>query len=310
MTRDTRPLDGLDLNLLVTLRALLREEGVSRAAERLGQTQPTVSRSLKSLRAVFDDPLLIRTGRGMALTPLAAGLRLPLERALGSLDRLAAVGEFDPKTDGRTFRVVLPDLTSVLLLPRLATRLLREAPSVRLQVVGSERGSLRRLLDDDVDLVVGGSPLAHPELYRRMLGGPSAWGVVLGPRHPAFHGTLDHEGWLASGHIQLTPGGRPDEAGDLDRSLAKAGRSRRVRLQLDTMAGLADVLEATPLLVSLPLPVAHRVAAGRDLRVAPHPVADPMPEGRLRMTWHAAHHTDSGDRWLRALVADAWHEVI
>ena len=75
MARDTPPLDGLDLNLLVALRALLREASVTRAAHRLGQTQPTVSRMLATLRTAFDDELLVRAGRGMSLTPLAKSLR-------------------------------------------------------------------------------------------------------------------------------------------------------------------------------------------------------------------------------------------
>jgi len=304
MARDTPPLEGLDLNLLVTLRALLREASVSRAAERVGQTQPTVSRSLKSLRAVFHDPLLVRSGRGMALTPLATSLRTPLERVLGSLDRLGGLGAFDPQTDTRTFRIILPDLVAVLILPTLAARLGRDAPHVRLQVVGTERGALNALLNDDVDLLVGGSNVEGAGLYSRRLDEAPAWGVILGPHHPAFaEGALDLDTWLGSDHIQITPEGRPDDVGAVDKRLAAVGLKRKIKLQIGNIGALAGVLEAAPFVVTLPIPIANEVIRGRNLRVVSHPFADQMPGGSLRLIWHEAHHADPGDRWLRGQVA-------
>ncbi|MEN0065342.1 MAG: LysR family transcriptional regulator [Myxococcota bacterium] len=136
MARDTPPLDGLDLNLLVTLRALLREASVTRAAEALGQRQPTVSRSLATLRTAFGDELLVRSGRTMALTPLARSMRTPVERSLSAIDRLRTVGAFDPSTAVRTFRLVIPDIVGVKIVPTLLARLLTEAPGIDLQVLG------------------------------------------------------------------------------------------------------------------------------------------------------------------------------
>lgn len=85
------------LNLLVTLRTLLRESSVTRTAELLGQTQPMVSRALAALRVVFDDQLLVRAGRSMTLTPLAISLKTPLERSLGSIDRLRGPWDVRPR---------------------------------------------------------------------------------------------------------------------------------------------------------------------------------------------------------------------
>ncbi|MEM6931631.1 MAG: LysR family transcriptional regulator, partial [Myxococcota bacterium] len=147
MARDTPPLAGLDLNLLVTLRALLREVSVTRAAHTLGQRQPTVSRALATLRSAFADELLVRTGRSMSLTPLATSLRVPVERALAAIDRLSAVGGFAPASAVRTFRLALPDLIGPLLVPDLMKAVVAQAPGVDLEMAGSERDAQRALLE-------------------------------------------------------------------------------------------------------------------------------------------------------------------
>lgn len=281
---------------------------MSRAAERLGQTQPNVSRSLKSLRVAFSDPLLVRSGRGMALTPVAEMLRVPIERVLGAVDRLVAVREFDPRTDHRTFRIVLPDVGGVRVLPGLLSRMNTEAPNVRIQVLGSEFGALKSLLTNEVDLVVGAAVLNHAELYQRSAAADIEWTTVLGPLHPSFGGELDLDAWLDSDHIQITPAGRPDVAGGVDTLLLSMGRERRIRLYVGYIGALPGILEATPYVVSLPRFIALELTKGRDLRIAPHPLGDRIPKAPLRLTWHQAHHSDPGDRWLRDLIAEVCGE--
>jgi DNA-binding transcriptional LysR family regulator len=310
MSRDLPPLGGLDLNLLVTLRALLREVSVTRAAETIGQTQPTVSRSLATLRTSFNDPLLVRSGRRMALTPKALSLATPLERLLAGLDRLAGAGAFEPATDMRTFRVVLPDLIGQLLVPELTRRVTTASPGSVLQVLGNERDVVAGLLSDTLDLAVIGRQVAHPELMGRRVGAPMGWSVLYGPQHPAHTTGLTLETWLATGHIVLAPAGRPDRKGGLDEHLDATHVRRTVALHLGYLAGLGGTLETTPLSSSLPTPVAVSVARDHDLTVAPHPMSNTLPPVEVRMVWHQLHQEDAGHRWLRTLVAEVCERLL
>src|SRR6059058_1517101 len=112
-------LNSLDLNLLVALDALLREASVSRAAMRIGLSQPAASHALQRLRDLLGDPLLVRNGARMELTPRATALRVPLTEALDQIRRLFTSEEFDAARSERHFRLMMPDLCVELLMPPL-----------------------------------------------------------------------------------------------------------------------------------------------------------------------------------------------
>src|SRR6267154_269695 len=118
-------LNSLDLNLLVALDALLREANVSRAAMRIGLSQPAASHAL----------LLVRTGARMELTPRAQALRAPLAQALDQVRALFVPDGFDASTSERQFRLMMPDLAVELLMPPLMEKITRVAPNVRIDVV-------------------------------------------------------------------------------------------------------------------------------------------------------------------------------
>ena len=115
-------LNSLDLNLLVALDALLREANVSRAAMRIGLSQPAASHALQRLRDLIGDPLLVRTGARMELTPRAQALRAPLAQALDQVRSLFIADEFDAARSERQFRLMMPDLAVELLMPPLMER--------------------------------------------------------------------------------------------------------------------------------------------------------------------------------------------
>src|SRR5688500_4975014 len=125
-------LAALDLNLLVALDALLREASVSRAAERIGLSQPATSHALRRLRDLMGDPLLVRAGPRMELTPRAEALREPLAAALAQVQGLFAEDAFDPAVSRRRFKAMIPDVSTSVLLPAIVRRLEAEAPHVRL----------------------------------------------------------------------------------------------------------------------------------------------------------------------------------
>ena len=128
-------LNSLDLNLLVALDALLREANVSRAAMRIGLSQPAASHALQRLRDLIGDPLLVRTGARMELTPRAQALRAPLAQALDQVRSLFIADAFDAARSERQFRLMMPDLAVELLMPPLMEKITKLAPNVRIDVV-------------------------------------------------------------------------------------------------------------------------------------------------------------------------------
>ncbi len=302
------PLRGLDLNLLITLRALLREESVSRAAVALGATQPTVSRGLASLRDAFGDPLLVRTGRGMVLTPVARSLVTPLDQALAALDRLNRVGEFDPRTAERLFRVTMPDAIGCGVMAPLRAAL-EPFPKIGFSVIGLEGDALGALLSGRTELVVGAPKLDHGDLYARTLPLSAPWSVIIGPRHPKWGAKLTYSAWLKSEHVQLMPAGQPERGSELDRLLAHRSEQRNVRVQVTYLSGLAELVEGTAMVASLPTPAALWCAERRELRVVPHPFKG-LSRLSLHLTWHAIHQRDEGHRWFRELVSEHLSEFL
>lgn len=135
----TNPLQRVDLNLLVTLHALMTERHISRAAVRLHKSQPAVSHALAHLRALFGDPLLVRRGGKLELTARARELSQPLEDVLAQLGALLAPSAFDASEAQRVFRLVMSDYGARTVLPGLMRRLRTEAPGIDLVVTQSTR---------------------------------------------------------------------------------------------------------------------------------------------------------------------------
>src|SRR5512147_2026712 len=127
--------NSLDLNLLVALDALLREANVSRAAMRIGLSQPAGIHALQRLRDLIGDPLLVRNGARMELTPRALALRAPLAQTLDQVRSLFVPDDFDAARSERQFRLMMPDLAVELLMPRLMEKITKLAPNVRIDVV-------------------------------------------------------------------------------------------------------------------------------------------------------------------------------
>ncbi|MBA3550446.1 MAG: LysR family transcriptional regulator, partial [Nannocystis sp.] len=144
---------AIDPNLLQALDVLLHERNVSRAAERLGRTQPAISHALARLRAQLGDPLLVRVGQRFVLTPRAEALREPLHALLGELAALVRPPRaFDPATAARVFSLTATDYIAALVLPPLIERVRAAAPDIDLHVRPASRSFFTDLGEGGVDL--------------------------------------------------------------------------------------------------------------------------------------------------------------
>src|SRR5581483_5153709 len=287
-----------DLNLLVTLDALLAEHNVTRAAERLHYSQPSVSVQLAKLRAIFGDPLLRAGPRGMRPTARAEELREPLRRALEAVQQAVAPSSaFDPAAANQTWRIAATDYSeSTVLLPALAG-LRAAAPGTRVAVLEMVPGNLLRQAErGDIDLAFHTSEDAPPGLRRRPLF-TERYVLVGRAGHPRLRRRPSLAQFAALEHVIVSPDGGKFH-GVTDAALAAAGLARRVVLSVPHFLFMRAVLESTDLVGMLP---ARLVRGDRALRVVEPPLQ--VPGYEMSMLWHERLHRDPAHRWLRQHLA-------
>ncbi|MFM0592546.1 MULTISPECIES: LysR family transcriptional regulator [Paraburkholderia] len=288
----------LDLNLLVTLDVLLSEHNVTRAAERLNFSQPSVSVHLAKLRDLFGDPLLLPGPRGMRPTARAEALREPLREALEALERaVAPASPFDPAEATHSWRIAATDYAeSTIILPTLAT-LRAAAPGTRLAIVEAVPPRLMRQAEQgEIDLGFHTSEGAPDGLRRRVL---FAERYVLVGR--AGHPRLKRRPTLAQfcklEQVIVSPDGG-GFFGVTDESLAKIGLTRRVVLSVPHFLFMVSALASTDLVGMVP---ARLVRENSALRMVEPPVE--VPGYEMAMLWHERVHRDPAHRWLRDTIA-------
>ncbi|MBA3396499.1 MAG: LysR family transcriptional regulator [Deltaproteobacteria bacterium] len=289
-------LAGIDLNLLTSLDALLDERNVTRAAKRLGVTQPAVSHSLRRLRDLLGDPLLVRTRNGMTATPRAVALRPAVRAALEAAEVvLRAVPPFDAAMTERTFSLVMADQASFLLLPPLLERLAREAPGIAVQV----RPASRDPDAEDVDLAIGVFRDAPAGVHQLTLWRED-FVCVLRKGSAAARGTFDRKRYLALGHLLVAPRGMPGSP--LDDVLARTGDRRRVMLTVPHFLVAPHVVATTDLVWTAPASLARAFAEQLPLVLRDPPLR--LEGFTIALRWHARLASDPGLAWLRSVVQD------
>lgn len=297
-TMHDKALSGVDLNLLVVLRALLRERHVTRAAARVGLSQSATSHALSRLRELYGDPLLVRSGRTLSLTPRAARLLPTLERGLGELQSvLSAEPEFDPATARRTFTLGTSDYLQALIIAPLLRELTARAPAVDLVVVVFP--NLSELLESgSIDLALT-VPIHETQAFRqeRLFGDEFVCMVRQG--HPRVRGALSLKKYLAERHVVVAPSGTPGSL--VDTTLAQHGLERRIALRVTNFLIAPVVVSETDFVNTMPVRLARQLAKTYPLRLVRPPLR--LPEFEFGMFWHPRFDRDPAHQWFRSFVA-------
>ncbi|CAI0701146.1 LysR family transcriptional regulator [Serratia ficaria] len=284
----------LDLNLLVTLDALLAEHNVTRAAQRLNFSQPSVSVHLAKLREIFGDPLLLPGPRGMRPTARAEQLREPLRQALAALELAVAPSTpFDPAAANNTWRVAAFDYgESTIVLPAL-NGLRTAAPGTRLAVIETAPARIAQQAErGEIDLAFHTREGAPPNLRQRTLF--SERYVLVGRAgHPKLQKTLTPAQFCQLEQVMVSPDGG-GFFGITDRALEELGLTRRVVLSVPHFLFVIAVLMNTELVAMLPERLLRHQPA---LEVVEPPVA--VPGFEMTMLWHERSHRDPAHQWLR-----------
>lgn len=288
------------LDLLLTLDVLLAEHNVTRAAERLHLSQPTVSIHLAKLRHLLHDPLLLPGPRGMKPTARAEQLREPLRQALQALEQaIAPAAAFDPSTAEGTWKVAAFDYAeSTIVLPVVAT-LRTRAPGTRLAVLQIPPSRIVRQMErGEIDLAfhtrdprLGG--LRHRILFaeRYVLAGRTG--------HPRLKRRPTLDQFCKLEHVVVSPDGG-GFFGATDQILSDAGLSRRVVLSVPHFLFLKPVLATTDLVAMLP---ARLLRDSPELRTVEPPVD--VPGYEMSMYWHERSHRDPAHQWLRECIVSS-----
>ncbi|MDP4299289.1 LysR family transcriptional regulator [Leptothrix discophora] len=294
-----------DLKLLRLFDVLYGTRSVTRAAEQLGQSQPTVSIWLGRLREQLGDPLFVRTPSGMQPTPRADALIGPTRSILESLRRLAAQDDaFDPATARRRLRICMTDASHITLLPPLLARVRAEAPGVQLAATRMDGDTAQALASGEADLAVGYAPWLETGIHQQTLF-QQDWVCLASPTHPRLarrrnlNMDLSLDLYQAEPHVTIAAG---TGAHLLDAALARAGVVRTVQLELPSFLGLAPIISATDLLATLPRQIGETLATLGGLKVFDCPV--PVETFPVRQHWHARYHQDPGNQWLRGLMRE------
>ncbi len=295
-----------DLNLLRVFMALMDERSVTRAAERVGITQPALSNALTRLRALLRDPLFVRERYGMQPTPRAEALAPTVAAALASLDGVVLGQQsFDPATAEQLVTLAPNSYVEFVLMPAVVARLGALAPGLRLRLVpyGTDLAETG-VVSGNTALVLGRivEPPESLVVQHLMDEGLSC---VVRADHPVVGRRITKQQYERLRHVNMLPPGRL-RAG-LFQALERQGLRREVAVSVTHFLAIPDLVAVTDYCATLPNLICRRLAGDPRLKVVPAPVD--LGRFPVQMGWHARHRHDPAHQWLRAQVAEAAREV-
>lgn len=299
-------LKKIELKLLECLVALVEDMSVTRAAARLDLSQPRMSNALARLRAIFDDPLLVRSGHQMVATEraleIANQIRVGLDEIGAALSNSRC---FDPRTSKRSFTVMLSDYTAALLMPRLLSELQVEAPNIQILSHPMTHDRVQSYLEDGTcDLAIGLFGTLGPNLRitKCFQDRPA---LIVREGHPDIVGDVGFDEFLTARHVILaaTPASISKLDVNCDRKLQSLGVRRNISARLASSDSAARVVAATDLVCLLPGRLADDLARHLPLQCLEPPMD--MPPFDVVMIWHERSHRDTGHAWLR----DHWRKA-
>ncbi|BDB28398.1 LysR family transcriptional regulator [Cupriavidus sp. P-10] len=296
-----------DLNLLPVFLALMEERSVTRAAERLGMTQPALSNALGRLRDMLQDPLFIRERYGMQPTEKAEALAPGIAAAVARLDELVLGQQgFNPEKADRLFTLAPNSYVEFVLVPGIVARLRERAPGIRLRLVpfgadlaetgvtsGATAMVLGRIIDPPDNLVV--QPVMEDGLA-----------CVLRADHPQVNKRISKKQYEQLKHVNVLPPGRL-RAG-LFQVLQRHGLRREVAISVTHFLAIPEIIAATDYCATLPGMICRHLARDARLKILAAPVD--LGTFPVEMAWHVRYRHDPAHQWLRDLVVEVAREKL
>lgn len=293
----------IDLNLLTVFDVVMTERHVSRAAERLGMTQSAVSNALNRLRQLLDDPLFVKTARGVDPTPHARSLWPDIHRALEELNAILRPNEFDPACARTVFRLAMGDLAAALLTPHLFARVNGAAPFVKISAVLHDASlTPNQLMRGEVDFAVCSGPPRASILQSIPLWSEPHM-LVARTGHPLLQPGTSLEAICAAQHLAVSILGNFDTSVVVDEVLSKMGLARNICLTVNQFSTAISTLRNSDLIAILPARLALVPGAQNGIRTASLPLE--LPRLGLFLVWHRRYNTSPAHMWFKGCIEDA-----
>ncbi len=286
-------LRSIDLNLIPVFDAIFTEGNLTRAADRLAMSQPAMSNALARLRAAVDDPLFIRTARGMIPTPRARQMAGQIRQALNLIQTtLERNTDFDFALSDRTFSIAVEDYGEAVITPPLMDWLSRVAPAIQMKIwPGRSRAVREELKSGAVDLAVDYFRLDGQGFSSTHLMTDELVSMVR-KDHPLIGETLNLEQYVTLPHVVLA-----QNAPMVDRELAKRGLTRKRALQVPHFISMPLIVKSTDFICTLPRRMASVYMEHFPVKMMASPIV--FPKIPIYLVWSEAVGSDPGHAWLR-----------
>jgi DNA-binding transcriptional LysR family regulator len=294
-------LKNLNMNLLKVLDALIKEQNVTRAGERLGRTQPAISNALNRLRKLLDDELLVRGSGGLTLTPRAEALRDPLNDIMQLAEICLSEGiQFDPMEATGILRIGLPDRLSLSVLPLLVKKLSDTAPGLGLHVKTADRDQTLSLFEnDEIDLALGWPENLPPHLRSEWLFDEELV-CVCRRGHPVLSRTrpFDTKALVSFPHVVVSATG--GQRAVFDNLLSDRGLERKGKVFVPGFSAVPELLRSSNMLAVFTRGLAVIFGKSHGLEHTELPL-DLGPLGHF-MVWPARYDSDPRHVWYREQI--------
>ena len=291
--------NGLDLNLLVALNALMTERNLSAAARNINLSQPAMSAAVARLRDYFRDDLFVMRGRELVPTPFAESLAGPTREALLHIQlSITTRDAFDPTKSDRRFRIIVSDFMTIVFFRKIVERVAREAPGVSFELLPFDDQPDEPVRRGEIDFLIFPEIFmsqAHPKakLFDEPL-------VCVGCRsNRQLSGKLTFEKYMAMGHV-MAQFGRTRKPSVEEWLLLEHGIKRRIEVAVQSFSMIPQLLVGTKRIATMHRRLAQYFAKTMPLRIVKLPV--PLPAFTEAIQWPALHNSDPASIWLRGIV--------
>ena len=291
--------ESVDLNLLIAFNAMFIERNVTRAGERIGLAQPSMSNSLARLRGLFDDELFVRSPEGMLPTPTALNIAEHVSEALLAAELAINLGRrFDPKSASADIKLLTNDYVELVYLPTIFKVLAKQAPGIRLSTRPMLPSQYTTSLDNGIaDFAIAASSAPNEKFHYATLIDDTL--VCIARRnHPIIGNAISLEKYLSCQHALMSPTGAG--RGFIDDALETIGHTRRVAACVSSFNSLPHLVAGSDLVAVVPNRLA--LEAQRSLALNVFALPFDMPPFDVKLIWGRRTDRSPLHKWVRELI--------
>lgn len=294
-------LRSIDLNLLTVFDAVMSERNISRAADKIGMSQPAMSAALGRLRLVVKDELFIRTGRGVRPTSRAVELEIPIHNVLNVIKKtLSQPAEFDCRSSKKTFNLASMDLASVLIVPMLLRRLHTLGAGISVNICSfTDQQILDRMRRSQVDFNIDYKQIVDDDFHNILVHTDTAC-CLANKEHSVFKNEMTRDSYLQAQHLVVPP--HAGRASVIDEYLKSQDVVRHKTMTVPSLLSYPYIIANSDLISTLPRSVAEVYADKFDLKLFDLPFGDFSVNYYLM--WHKSFDDDHSHSWLKKILLD------